>query len=65
MIGFWDAVVRVIIGSLLVWLGVEKGGVFEIAKYAGIIVLLTAVVGFCPVYKIAGITTRCENCQPA
>ncbi|NPA17490.1 YgaP family membrane protein [Persephonella sp.] len=65
MIGFWDAVIRVIIGAIFIWLGIEKGGVFEIAKIMGIVLILTAVFSFCPLYKLAGISTRCEDCEPA
>jgi len=64
MVGFWDAVVRVIVGAILVWLGIEKGGVFEIAKVVGILLIITAIFAFCPLYKLAGISTKCESCEP-
>lgn len=62
---FWDAVVRVLIGAILIWLGIEKGGIFEITYWVGIILILTAIIAFCPLYKIAGISTKCEGevCQ--
>ncbi len=61
MVGFWDAVVRVLVGAILIWLGIEKGGVFVIGEVVGFILMLTAIIAFCPLYKIAGISTRCEG----
>ncbi len=55
---FWDVLVRILIGTMLVYLGVEKGGVFVVATFAGVIMLLTAITGFCPLYKIAGISSK-------
>ncbi len=54
----WDAIVRVLIGAILIFLGIEKGGVFVIAFWVGVILILTAITGFCPLYKIAGISTK-------
>ncbi|WP_343221354.1 DUF2892 domain-containing protein [Persephonella sp.] len=65
MMGFWDAVVRVLIGVIFVWLGIEKGGVFEIAQIVGYILILTSIISFCPLYKLAGISSRCEECETA
>ncbi|EDP72977.1 DUF2892 domain-containing protein [Hydrogenivirga sp. 128-5-R1-1] len=61
MVGFWDAVVRVLVGAILIWLGIEKGGTFVIGEIVGFILMLTAIIAFCPLYKIAGISTRCEG----
>ncbi len=61
MMGFWDAVVRVLVGAILIWLGIEKGGVFVIGEVVGFILMFTAIIAFCPLYKIAGISTRCEG----
>ena len=65
MVGFWDAIVRILVGAILIWLGIEKGGIFVIGYWIGIILMLTAIIAFCPLYKIAGISTRCEEeaCQ--
>lgn len=62
---FWDAVIRVLIGAILIWLGIEKGGVFVIGYFVGLILILTAIISFCPLYKLAGISTKCEGegCQ--
>ncbi|WP_457625759.1 YgaP family membrane protein [Persephonella sp.] len=65
MMGFWDAVVRVIVGVIFIWLGIEKGGAFVIAEIFGFILLFTAVIAFCPLYKLAGVSSKCEECEPA
>jgi hypothetical protein len=57
----WDAIVRVLIGAILVFLDLEKDGIFEIGFWVGIILILSAIVGFCPLYKISGISTKCED----
>ena len=54
----WDAIVRVLVGAILIFLGIEKGGVFVIAFWVGVILIVTAITGFCPLYKIAGISTK-------
>lgn len=55
---FWDVLVRILVGTILVYLGVEKGGVFVVSTFVGVIMLLTAIIGFCPLYKIAGISSK-------
>lgn len=60
---FWDVLVRILVGSILVFLGVEKGGVFIIATIVGIVLILTAITGFCLIYKIAGISSKGEGQQ--
>lgn len=57
----WDAMVRVLVGGLLVMLGFLKGGVFVIGIFVGVIMILTAITGFCPLYKIAGISSKGEE----
>lgn len=57
----WDAIVRVLIGSILILLGMLKGGIFMIATFVGIIMILTAIIGFCPLYRIAGISSKGET----
>ncbi|MGC8942187.1 MAG: YgaP family membrane protein [Sulfurihydrogenibium sp.] len=54
----WDILVRVLVGSILVYFGVEKGGVFMIATFVGLVLLLTAITGFCPLYKITGLSSK-------
>ena len=65
MIGLWDALIRVLIGAILVWLGIEKGGVWIIGEVVGLILMFTAIIGFCPLYKLTGVSSRCDNCQEA
>lgn len=57
----WDAMVRILVGALLVMLGFLKGGVFVIGIFVGVILILTAITGFCPLYKIAGISSKSEE----
>jgi len=58
---FWDSLIRVLIGSILVFFGVEKGGIFVIALIVGLILILTGITTFCPLYKIAGISSKGEE----
>ncbi len=60
---FWDAVVRVLIGSILIWLGIEKGGAWVVGEVVGFILMLTAVLTFCPLYKIAGVSSKPQEVQ--
>ena len=55
---YWDILVRVLVGSILVYFGVEKGGIFIAATFVGVVLLLTAITGFCPLYKISGISSK-------
>ena len=50
----WDAIARVLIGALLITLAVELKGIFTIALPVGLILILTAITGFCPLYKLTG-----------
>lgn len=53
-----DRVLRVIVGvALIVW-AVMSGNVFG---YAGIILVLTAGIGLCPLYALFGIDTGCKT----
>lgn len=57
----WDSMVRLLVGGLLVMLGFLKGGVFVIGIFVGVIMILTAITGFCPLYKVAGISSKGEE----
>ncbi len=57
----WDAIVRILLGSILVLLGVEKGGIFVISTIFGVVLILTAITGFCLIYRIAGISSKGEE----
>lgn len=58
-IGSLDRIVRVVIGvALLVWFFVDNGsGFWHYAKLIGIVPLLTAAMGTCPLYSILGVNT--------
>lgn len=59
----WDAMVRVVLGFMLLMLGVLKGGIFTIGIFVGIVLILTAITGFCPLYLISGISSKGEEKQ--
>lgn len=58
-VGSIDRVLRVIIGlALLVWFFVDQGGGFwHYAKLIGVLPLLTAAMGTCPLYSVLGKST--------
>ncbi len=58
---FWDSVVRVLIGLILIFLGIEKGGAWVIGEVAGFVLILTAVTTFCPLYRLAGVSSKDEE----
>ncbi|MCF8382405.1 MAG: DUF2892 domain-containing protein [Chlorobium sp.] len=53
-----DRVIRVVLGIIIIVLGVVYQNWLGAA---GLIPLITAGIGFCPLYKILGIKT-CSNC---
>jgi hypothetical protein len=57
----WDAILRVLVGGLLIAVAVELKGIFNIGLVVGIILILTAITGFCPLYKLAGISSDIEE----
>ena len=57
----WDAIIRVLIGATLITLGVELGGVFVIGTFVGIVLILTAITGFCPLYLLTGFSSEEED----
>ncbi len=58
-VGNIDKVLRLVAGvALLVWFFAEQGsGFWHYAKLIGIVPILTALVGSCPLYTILGIST--------
>lgn len=58
----WDRIVRVILGIVLGYFGfVSMGGTGgTILGIVGLILLVTGVVGFCPAYRLLGISTHKE-----
>ncbi len=62
---FWDAVVRVLVGSILIWLGIENKGAWVVGEVVGFVLIFTAILNFCPLYKIAGITSKAQEQEAA
>ena len=63
-VGSMDRIVRVVAGMTMLALGF--GGVVEgtpglILKIAGFVPLLTAAIGFCPLYLPLGLSTRARK----
>lgn len=52
-----DRALRLIVGVVLIAWAVMSGNVFG---YAGIILVITGAVGFCPFYPLLGINTGCK-----
>ncbi len=61
--GLWDRIVRVILGIVLGYFGfVSMGGTGGIILgIVGLILLVTGIVGFCPAYRLLGISTHKES----
>lgn len=54
-----DRMIRVALGLILAIAGVAAGGAFAvIGLVLGAILLITGTVGFCPIYRVLGITTN-------
>jgi hypothetical protein len=56
-----DRVIRVVIGaalSALTWGGLVTGTIGLIFKIVGLLLLLTGLVGWCPIYALAKIHTK-------
>jgi Protein of unknown function (DUF2892) len=58
-VGSLDRVARIVIGvALLVWFFVDQGaGFWHYAKLIGIVPILTALMGSCPLYSVFGMST--------
>ncbi|MFZ2890566.1 YgaP family membrane protein [Sulfuricurvum sp.] len=52
-----DRALRIIAGVALITWAVISGNIFG---YAGIILVITGAVGFCPFYSLLGINTGCK-----
>ncbi len=55
----WDRIVRFVLGALLVVLALT--GTVGIWGYLGLVLLGTAFLNFCPLYRIIGFKT-CTDC---
>lgn len=57
--GLWDRVARLVVGAILV--GLAAMGTIGIWGWLGLILVGTAFMSFCPLYRIIGLKT-CQNC---
>lgn len=58
--GTADKRIRLIIAAViavLYFMGLIKGTIAVVFLVAGIILALTSLIGFCPIYKLVGINT--------
>ncbi|HPN96271.1 MAG TPA: DUF2892 domain-containing protein [Candidatus Moranbacteria bacterium] len=55
-----DRTIRALLGMIIVYLAYASfTGIWQVAAYViGIILLFTAVTGFCMLYKLLGISTK-------
>lgn len=62
-VGTADRIVRIVVAIVVLalgWGGVVDGIAGTILKIAGFVPLLTGAVGFCPLYRPLGVSTRSE-----
>jgi len=57
-VGGIDKIVRVVLGVIILVIGVIQGGLWWILAAAGAVLLVTAAVGFCPLYTPFRINTK-------
>ena len=64
-IGYLDRTLRIVAGlALLAWaLGIMPGVAASAWGWIGLVPLLTALIGFCPLYTLVGCST-CERSAP-
>lgn len=55
-LGQIDRVLRFVFGALLTILAIM--GVIGVWGYLGVILLATALINFCPIYRLLGISTK-------
>lgn len=53
----WDRVIRIIVAIIFLWLAITNGGWYWILGIIGIVFIVTAAIGFCPLYKVLGFKT--------
>ena len=58
-LGQFDRIARLVLGALLVLLAVT--GTIGIWGYLGLVLVGTAFMNFCPIYKVLGLKT-CQDC---
>jgi hypothetical protein len=58
-LGMLDRLLRVVLGNALLIFAYSDGPVWA---YAGIIPLISGTVGWCPLYRLFAITSKCPTC---
>jgi len=53
----WDRALRVVLAVIFIYLALTQGGAFWILGVLGVVFIVTAALGFCPLYKIFGFKT--------
>jgi hypothetical protein len=56
----WDRVARVALGLAMLglgWTGTVTGGWGAVLRWGGFLPLITGLVGFCPAYRLFGMST--------
>ncbi len=56
-VGTIDRALRVIIGIALLWFAIASTSSYSWIGWIGVIPLITALVGICPLYSILGVST--------
>ena len=57
-VGSIDRIVRVVVGLALLSLWFVLSGPVRYVALVGLVPLLTAAIGFCPLYSVIGVKTR-------
>ncbi len=63
-IGMADRIIRIIFGAALVALALDLLPIdtpYNYLGWIGVVPLLTATVGLCPIYSLLGISTRSDS----
>jgi Protein of unknown function (DUF2892) len=66
--GTADRIVRIVAGVALLVLGwgeIVTGTLGTIFKFLGFVPLLTGLVGWCPLYRLGGLSTRGKSAKSA
>jgi hypothetical protein len=57
----WDRIARMLLGVALIWVGFLSGMLASpwswVAGGVGLVMIFTAILGFCPAYAIFGVGT--------
>ncbi|MGC9287305.1 MAG: YgaP family membrane protein [Hydrogenobaculum sp.] len=53
----WDRIGRVVLGIVFILLAIKHGGLLVLLGVIGLVFLVTAAIGFCPLYTVLGFKT--------